>query len=454
VDGAYKKIGLLDHMGYGNMGDAAVQEAFIANIKRRLPNAVLIGFSLNPDDTRKRHNIASYPIRWCHPGWKGTDAPQAQAKVFDLNSKLKSYLKRCRILYVWAKPIHDFMRELAHLMRSYDTVRFLDILIISGGGQLSELWREMPYNVFKFCLLAKLSRTPLLIVGVGAGPLERPSSKFFARWSVRLANYTSFRDVESQTLLRNLGVKTQTHVCPDPAYALDLRDYVTGKPSNTLTARIGLNPMGFCDPRVWPRKDEAVYGRYLDKLAAFSSWLLAQNYHLEIFTSDSSVDLQAIADLKKRLIDASPNGSSKVAYRPVACLKELLVQMSTFDFVITSKFHGVVFSHLLAKPVIGLSYHPKIDDLMRTVGHLRYCLPIEHFDVDSLIETFQTLVHNGDDLRSLFRKTAATYADALQVEFDNCFSAARRFQNERGPGREMIQAALDKRGRLEGPPLE
>ena len=33
----FKRIGLLDHMGYGNMGDAAIQEAFIANIRRRLP---------------------------------------------------------------------------------------------------------------------------------------------------------------------------------------------------------------------------------------------------------------------------------------------------------------------------------------------------------------------------------------------------------------------------------
>jgi polysaccharide pyruvyl transferase WcaK-like protein len=97
--------------------------------------------------------------------------------------------------------------------------------------------------------------------------------------------------------------------------------------------------------------------------------------------------------------------------------------MSTFDFVITAKFHGVVFSHLLGKPVIALSYHPKIDDLMRTVGHDRYCLDIEHFEVDSLIETFELLVHNSDELVSRFRKTAVAYGNALQAQFDNLFPA-------------------------------
>src|ERR1700735_1467658 len=58
-------IGLLDHMGYGNLGDAAVQESVIANIKKRLPNARLVAFSLSPEDTIKRHGIPCYPIlRW------------------------------------------------------------------------------------------------------------------------------------------------------------------------------------------------------------------------------------------------------------------------------------------------------------------------------------------------------------------------------------------------------
>src|SRR5216683_1426388 len=112
---AYKKIGLLDHMGWGNMGDAAIQEAFIANIKSRLPHALLIGFSLYPDDTRKRHNIVSYPIRWSYPGWKGSE--KSASNVSDLKSRLKSILKGCRTFYALAKPVHDFIRELAHLIR-------------------------------------------------------------------------------------------------------------------------------------------------------------------------------------------------------------------------------------------------------------------------------------------------------------------------------------------------
>lgn len=419
---AYKKIGLLDHMGWGNMGDAAVQEAFLANIKRRLPNAHLIAFSLNPGDTTRRHGLASYPITWSYPDDSSESSP---VKALGLLARVKALLKRWRMFYAVGKPIHDVVQEVVHLIRSYRVVRSLDLLIISGGGQLCELWRgpwSHPYNVFKFCALAKLSQTPVFIVGVGAGPLEHPLSKFFARWSVRLADYTSFRDVESQALLRDVGATAKTYVYPDPAYALHLPASAVANISKRARPKVGLNPIGFCDPRIWPREDDTAYGRYLDKLTTFSSWLLNHDYDLEIFSAEISVDRYAVEDLGKRLpIYASLNASSKVASIPSLSLNDLLIQMSTFDFIVTAKFHGVVFSHLLGKPVIALSYHHKIDDLMRAVGHERYCLDIDHFEVDSLIDTFESLVDNREDLSSRFRRAATTYGNAVESQFDQLF---------------------------------
>lgn len=418
----YRKIGLLDHMGFGNMGDVAIHESFIQNIKRRLPHARLVAFSQDPEDTRKRHDITSYPIRWRYPGWDGSDPEHAPELAVGLT--LRSLLKRYRVLYGPTKRVRNLFREIAHLVRSYCVVRSLDLLIVSGGGQLCDLWWDQPYNVFKFCLLAKLSGTPVFIVGVGADRLKGTRSKIFARWTVRLANYASFRDAESQALIRSLGVKAKTHVCPDPAYGLDLRDYKIARPSNKPTGRIGLNPMGFCDPRMWPRQDGAAYKSYVDKLTRFSLWLLDQNYDVELFTTDVGVDRYAIDDLKNRVVGSTSSALSyRVTCRAASSLEELLFQMSRFDVVVTCKFHGVVFSHLLEKPVVALSYMPKIDYLMRAVGQGRYCLDIEHFDVKALIAAFESLVCNANDLTCVSRQAAATYRVKLQAEFDNlCFN--------------------------------
>jgi polysaccharide pyruvyl transferase WcaK-like protein len=447
-------------MGWGNMGDAAIQEAFIANIKKRLPNAHLVAFSLFPEDTTVRHGLDCHPIQWCYPGW--TDSHASEDSGSPSHAKLKSFLKNQRGLYAVAKPIHDCLRELAHLIRSYNTVRSLDLLVIAGGGQLCELHKDIPFNVFKFCLLARLAGKPVYIVGVGADLLSRPQNKFFARWAVRLARYVSFRSVESQALVRSLGVKRRTHIWPDPAYGLQWQAYLNSSTSDNLTRsqaetlfsklgidieahlpnsihapngsecrsaefsntairKVGLNPISYCDPRRWPRKDAAIYDRYLRELTAFCARLLQQNYYLELFTSDI-MDVHAIADLRTRLLKESSSAvASRVSVRLALTLKDLLLQMCSFDYVVTSKFHGVIFSHMLGKPVIAISYLPKINHLMRAVGHDRYCIGAEHFDANWLIQRFCSLTYEGDLLRSLFLKTSATYERMLQGEFDKLF---------------------------------
>ena len=57
-----ERIGLLTPHTGGNLGDAAIQDALIYNIHKRLPQAEIWGFTLYPADTEKRHHIRAYPL--------------------------------------------------------------------------------------------------------------------------------------------------------------------------------------------------------------------------------------------------------------------------------------------------------------------------------------------------------------------------------------------------------
>ena len=95
--------------------------------------------------------------------------------------------------------------------------------------------------------------------------------------------------------------------------------------------------------------------------------------------------------------------------------------MSECDFIVTSKFHGIVFSHLLRKPVISLSYHRKMDFAMRALGQGRFCADIERFEVDWLIKTFRLLVNESDRIRSGCEAAVEAYAARLSQQFDGLF---------------------------------
>jgi len=416
-------------MGYGNLGDAAIQEVVIANIRKRLPNADIVGFSLVPDDTDKRHGIPCYPIRRLYPMLQNV-ANQSPGRM-NFKTRVKSALKNNAFIRPWAKPLlnlaREFVNEMVFCVRSYCVLRSLDALVISGGGQLCELWYgpwSHPYTVFKFCLLAKLARKKLYFLNVGAGPLEHPLSRLFARWAVRFGDYRSFRDRDSQELVRSLGVRATTYVYPDPVYALQVGINGNGaSPNASKPIIIGLNPIGFCDPRIWPRKDNFVYKDYLEKITRFSTWLLEQGYTLRVFTTETSVDQHVLEDLKARLHSrfSSPEVINQIFRSPSESVNDLLREMSGFDFIVTSKFHGIIFSHLLGKPVIALSYQRKMDVAMQAVGQDRFCADIERFDIDWLVKSFLLLVCEGEDIK--LRSAAAVEANVamLSQQFDSLF---------------------------------
>ncbi len=417
------KIGLLDHMGYGNLGDAAIQEVVIGFIKQCLPAARLVGFSLVPGDTEKRHGIPCYPILRWHPTLENTAAQAVERKSF--KSRLKSGLRRNPLINTWAKPVLELAREAVFWVRSYRRLRTLDLLLISGGGQLGDLWRgpwSHPFTIFKFSLLTKLARKKLYFLNVGAGPLGHPMSRFFVRWALRLADYRSFRDEESKELVQSLGVKATLHVYPDPAYALDVRDLLNAASPDTAMPIVGLNPFGFCDPRIWPRKDVSLYKEFLEKIARFSAWLLEQGYNLRVFTTEVSVDRYAIEDLKVRLSSlVSPELIGPIFSRPSESVKDVLREMSKFDFIVTSKFHGIIFSHLLRKPVIALSYHRKMDVAMQAVGQSRFCADVESFDVDWLTKAFRSLIHESGSIKAGFAAVVEANAAKLSQQFNSLF---------------------------------
>src|SRR5271155_802918 len=141
-----KKIGLLDHLGFGNLGDDATLDAVMSNLRARWPHAEVIALTMNPLDTRQRHGVPAYAIRrvWKMP----PHAHQATPQNAGFKAKVKSWVTKYRALYAVINTIkktavempRKFFQEVAFLAESFSVVKKLDLLVISGGGQLLDSW--------------------------------------------------------------------------------------------------------------------------------------------------------------------------------------------------------------------------------------------------------------------------------------------------------------------------
>jgi polysaccharide pyruvyl transferase WcaK-like protein len=421
------KIALLHHVGGGNLGDEATLDAVANNVKRRWPNAEIVAFTMNPDDTEKRHGIMSYPLR--RKGW--TIGYESGVTEATLKQTLKALTRKYKVVFYLLKATSavvclpgEAFRELLFLASSRRIIKCFDVLIISGGGQLTEMdgpW-AFPYTIFKWVLLARSAGVKCMFLNVGAGPLTHPLSKFFARRALMAADYVSLRDNKSRSLVYEIGFAGGAQVCPDSAYSLEVAT-TNGSPLEKCAEPIvGFAPMPYPGPR-WhsAEKDQVVYDEFIQKLAIFASWLVGKSYAVTIFGTDIGVDPSAIGDLQMALLSRHGIGPSQYSVDHSVKSGDLLATMSRMDYIVTCRFHGVVFAHLLGKPVLAIAHHSKVMDLMADLELSSYCVDIRDFDLKRLTERFASMVINAEEIRGRMAASLNRNRQRLRSQFDELF---------------------------------
>ena len=424
-----KKIGLLDHMGGGNLGDDTTQTAVIYNIKRRWPSSMIYGFSMNPSDTQSRHGIPSNPIRreqWASPDYflegETSEFKDEVSTAPGVPNLFQRLLRKAGALAI-RKP-KAIVAELIFLARSYSALRPLDILIISGGGQLLNSWDGIwgyPYTIFKWVSLARLAGTKCYILNVGAGPIRRPLSKLFIRLALRLADYVSFRDQKSKVLAHEIGFLGEAQVCPDCVYGLNVSTTYASRIEVRNEPLVGLSPMAYCDPRHYWLHNQPGYDALVRKFVLFGAWL-TERYRITLFSTDIWFDAQTLGEVDAALKrEINTDVARLTTHEPIKALESLLSAMSSMDYIITCRFHGVIFAHVMNIPVIAISHHPKVATLMADLGLSEYCLNIDTFDLELLKSTFIRMVADKAGIRARMAKAAALYGEQLTVQFDQLF---------------------------------
>lgn len=416
-----QKIGIMGFFGYGNLGDAALQEAMIQHIRAHFPDANIYGFSLVPEDTEARHGIKSFPIsRLSGPG----DVESSHRLTGRLANWLRSrpnpiFHKLERWVIRLPMEFNLFRDALKHL-------KGFDALIVSGSGPLNDYWGgggafSFPYTLMKWGVAAKLQKTKFLFVSVGAGPINSRLSQLFIRYTLSLADYRSFRDEFSRQLIRRIGFKREVPVYPDLAYSLPIGNTVAAKYKNSRPI-VGIGPMGYFKKGCWPEDNETLYADYLDKMTAFVTWLLEKQYDILFLPGEAHFDQLVIGDLIESLEHKRLPDLKEHLLRPaVLTVDELISNLRITDYVVASRFHNVLLAQLVGKPVLAISYQEKIEDLMMEMGQIDYCVAISQFRVEDLRVKFAALETHHDTIVKEVEGKSRDYQAALNEQYEKIF---------------------------------
>ena len=414
------RVGVFGHYGNQNLGDEAITTATIQHIKRRIPNVDIVGLSVKPEDTAKRYNIVSYPIRYVKPlsespGGKVIELQSSEVTEIDSNSNragLKDRLKKIPILGAVLKGIahtpyllRKWRQEFAFLAESRRNLKGIDLIIVAGSNQFLDnfggTW-GFPYTLLKWTILCKLTNTRIAFASIGAGPLEAPLSKLLVRTALVFSDYLSYRDIASKQLVENTIFPIHGKVYPDLAHSLLFETEVKNEDRPAGKPVVAINPMPIYDSRYWCEHDEGRYKAYVKKMSEFCDFLMKEGYPVQFFSTQPT-DENVIADILNGINQDLLAGIDKECLiqrsREVA---ELMTYLDSVDIVVATRLHGTILSLLAEKPVLGVTYHRKSSDVLTQMEQKDYFVSLDNFDSSTLKSRFDILVENmGDETRKI-----------------------------------------------------
>ena len=307
------RVGISGSYGGLNLGDEAILQGIVKELRRALPVEITV-FSRDAEDTRQRHDVERVvPVR---------------------------RLSRDEVL---------------------PEIQRLDLLILGGGGILFDGEAQI---FLREVMLAHENRVPVMVYAVGAGPLRDPAAQRLVQDGLTRAAVVTVRERDARKILEEIGLTREIVVTADPALLLEPAPLAEdalkreGLDSGRQLVGVSVREPGAAAPDI----SEQAYHKLLADVADF----MVDRYDADVVfvpMEPRMVDVQHAHAVVARMLRAQRATVLKGDYTS----EQLLGLMQHFAFAVGMRLHFLIFASLQNVPFVALPYAPKVagflDDL-------------------------------------------------------------------------------------------
>lgn len=339
------RIGISGSYGGMNLGDEAILQVIVAQLRRTLPDVHITVLTLNPADSLLRH---------------------------DINHAIRTLgLSRDELL---------------------EELRDLDLLILGGGGILFDYWvREH----LREAITAQEAGVPVFVYSVGAGPLDDATSRDAVRQCLDAAAVVTVRDARAQHFLEKLGIRRELIVSADPAFLLEPEPLPEG-----AVDREGLDGsqalIGISVREPGPAADIDIE-HYHIQLASAADYMV-DRFRARIIFVPMEPELHDVQH-SHAVIARMYRAQSAMVLRGGYTSGQLLSLIGSFSFVVGMRLHFLIFAALQRVPFVALPYAPKVTGFLEELK--MDTPPMEGLTIGRLLAYIDRMWDRQDDLRAL-----------------------------------------------------
>ena len=304
------RVGISGSYGGLNLGDEAILQGIIEQLRRSLPVDISV-FTKDPQDTPRRHKVErAIPVR---------------------------ALSRDEIL---------------------PEIKRLDLFILGGGGilfdgEVKQYLREV--------ILAHESGIPVMVYGVGAGPLHDPANQEMVRAAFAKTAIITVRERGAKRILEEVGVDREILLTADPALLINPAPLTSETLRyEGLTGKARLIGMSVREPG--PAAPDMNVDSYHSLLAN------AADYLVDRFDADI-----VFIPMERNVLDMQHSHAiiSKMLWpqratvlKNVYTAGQLLSIMKHLVFAVGMRLHFLIFAAIQEVPFVALPYASKVEGFL------------------------------------------------------------------------------------------
>lgn len=221
-----------------------------------------------------------------------------------------------------------------------------DLFISGGGGLLQDATssRSLLYYLGLLTLARGLG-CKTMVYANSIGPINGQRNKRLARYVLEKVDYITVRDQLSLELLGDLGVqKPPIQLTADPVLLLE-------PPPVTPEAKVIVVAV-----REWPSQHD-----FLQQVVLACRHLVADGFTILLIPFHHSRDLSVTEQLAQAI------GPGVRCLTQPQNFSELLTDLAQAEVVVAMRLHALVMGAVCNRPLVGISYDPKVQGFLQTV---------------------------------------------------------------------------------------
>ena len=273
------------------------------------------------------------------------------------------------------------------------TMKNTDLFISGGGSLLQDVTSTR--SLFYYLLLMKLGKLmkkPVMVYANGIGPIEKKINRFLTRKILNKVDLITLRDENSKDYIKELGVENKNiEVTADPVFTLDpapierIKEIFTYESIPTDKQFIGISI------RKWEKSNDLI-----------NIMVKTINYIIEKY----KVNVILIPMHYPEDLDISLEVKEKVSFSSCYVIKEkykveeVMGIIKELEIIVAMRLHSLIYAATQKIPMVGLSYDPKVDGILKSI-EMDYICNVEDLSYDDLKEKIDQVWKEKDRLKNI-----------------------------------------------------